>query len=173
MAPAADDQGLHGALREAVQVATGREFNSVLLNHYRDGNDTVGWHADDEPELGPRPVIASLSLGAVRDFCLRRQVKSCRRSLRLELDRRWEGPPNCGGASAAFASAGRAWTGTGPAGPVRTFGRNQLSDSRPCVVSEMGVHLEYSGNPDFSCEAVEDAHGCEKISDAGHTFPAT
>ncbi|MGB1276362.1 MAG: hypothetical protein ACPG77_11495, partial [Nannocystaceae bacterium] len=35
----------------------------------------------------------------------------------------------------------------------------------------MGVHLEYSGNPDFSCEAVEDAHGCEKISGAGHTFP--
>ena len=48
-------------VREAVQVATRRDFNSVLVNHYRNGNDTVGWHSDDEPELGPRPVIASLS----------------------------------------------------------------------------------------------------------------
>ena len=57
--------------REAVQVATGRVFNSCLLNHYRNGNDTVGWHADDEPELGNAPVIASVSLGCARDFSLR------------------------------------------------------------------------------------------------------
>lgn len=43
-------------------------LNSVLLNYYRDGQDSMSWHADDEPELGPNPVIASLSLGAVRTF---------------------------------------------------------------------------------------------------------
>ena len=49
-------------------------FNSVLLNYYRDGNDSVGWHADNEPELGERPVIASLSFGATRTFELRRRT---------------------------------------------------------------------------------------------------
>ena len=43
-------------------------FNSVLVNCYRDGNDYVGWHADDEPELGDRPLIASISFGATRPF---------------------------------------------------------------------------------------------------------
>lgn len=52
-------------LCEQVSVAT---FNSVLVNLYRDGNDGVGWHADDERENGPEPVIASLSLGASRRF---------------------------------------------------------------------------------------------------------
>jgi alkylated DNA repair dioxygenase AlkB len=46
-------------------------FNSVLANLYRDGRDSMGWHSDDEPELGPAPVIASLSLGATRRFVLR------------------------------------------------------------------------------------------------------
>lgn len=45
-------------------------FNSVLLNYYRDGNDSIGMHADDERELGPQPVIASVSLGATRTFKL-------------------------------------------------------------------------------------------------------
>ncbi|HAG71482.1 MAG TPA: alpha-ketoglutarate-dependent dioxygenase AlkB [Gammaproteobacteria bacterium] len=45
-------------------------FNSVLLNYYRDGKDSVAWHADDEPELGVDPIIASVSLGAERDFQL-------------------------------------------------------------------------------------------------------
>jgi len=47
------------------------QFNSVLLNQYRDGNDSVAWHSDDEPELGEDPIIASLSLGASRKFQLR------------------------------------------------------------------------------------------------------
>jgi alkylated DNA repair dioxygenase AlkB len=48
------------------------DFNSmVLLNYHRDGNDSVGWHAGDEPELGNRPVIASLSFGATRTSKLR------------------------------------------------------------------------------------------------------
>lgn len=46
-------------------------FNSVLLNLYRDGQDSMGWHSDDEPELGRNPAIASLSLGATRRFDLR------------------------------------------------------------------------------------------------------
>ena len=58
-------------LRQRVAAATGARFNSVLLNYYRDGRDSMGWHADDEPELGPSPVIASLSLGATRRFRLR------------------------------------------------------------------------------------------------------
>jgi alkylated DNA repair dioxygenase AlkB len=45
-----------------------KRFNSVLLNYYRDGRDTMGWHADDEKELGTQPTIASLSLGAARDI---------------------------------------------------------------------------------------------------------
>lgn len=54
-----------------VSAAAGCPFNAVLANLYRDGQDCMGWHADDEAELGPAPVIASLSLGATRDFVLR------------------------------------------------------------------------------------------------------
>lgn len=59
------------ALREALQQLSGWRFNSLLLNRYRDGRDAMGWHADDEPELDPDAPIASLSLGAPRDFRLR------------------------------------------------------------------------------------------------------
>ncbi|MGL6224028.1 MAG: alpha-ketoglutarate-dependent dioxygenase AlkB family protein [Steroidobacteraceae bacterium] len=58
-------------LLDRVQALTGHPYNSVLLNLYRDGNDGMGWHADDEPELGHNPVIASVSLGATRRFKLR------------------------------------------------------------------------------------------------------
>lgn len=47
-------------------------FNAVLANWYRDGNDRMGWHADNEAELGSNPPVASVSLGARRDFRLRR-----------------------------------------------------------------------------------------------------
>ena len=59
------------AVRRRIEAATGAAFNSVLANLYRDGSDRVGWHADDEPELGPAPVIASASFGAPRRFLLR------------------------------------------------------------------------------------------------------
>jgi alkylated DNA repair dioxygenase AlkB len=49
-------------------------FNSVLLNCYRNGRDRMGWHADNEPELGRNPVIASVSLGATRRFDLKHRV---------------------------------------------------------------------------------------------------
>lgn len=58
-------------LRDRVAARAGAELNSVLANLYRSGADSMGWHADDEPELGPDPLIASLSLGAPRRFCLR------------------------------------------------------------------------------------------------------
>jgi len=54
---------------------SGSPFNSVLANAYRDGRDSMGWHSDDEKELGPRPVIASLSLGAPRRFLLRSKAR--------------------------------------------------------------------------------------------------
>ncbi len=59
--------------RKLMQTLTDTRFNSVLVNRYRDGQDSMGWHADDEPELGPNPIIASLSLGASRKFHLRRK----------------------------------------------------------------------------------------------------
>ncbi|WP_019946975.1 alpha-ketoglutarate-dependent dioxygenase AlkB family protein [Hymenobacter aerophilus] len=58
-------------LRAQLEAATGARFNSVLLNLYRSGQDSMGYHADDEPELGPAPVIASLTLGATRTFRLK------------------------------------------------------------------------------------------------------
>jgi alkylated DNA repair dioxygenase AlkB len=59
------------ALRERVARACDARFNSVLANLYRDGRDSMGWHSDNEPELGRQPVIASLSLGAARRFRLK------------------------------------------------------------------------------------------------------
>lgn len=59
------------SIRARVEALSGYRYNSVLLNLYRDGRDGMGWHADDEPELGRDPVIASVSVGATRRFCLR------------------------------------------------------------------------------------------------------
>lgn len=57
--------------KAGIEIATNYKFNSVLLNWYRDGSDSMGWHADNEKELGLNPIIASLSLGAPRMFRLR------------------------------------------------------------------------------------------------------
>lgn len=67
------------ALRARVSAHEGVEFNSVLVNLYRDGSDSVAFHADDEPELGPSPDdirIASISLGAARRFRVKGPVIS-------------------------------------------------------------------------------------------------
>ena len=61
-------------LRSTVEALAGCQFNSVLLNLYRNGKDSVSWHADDEPDLGPEPVIGSLSLGASRRFEFRKKT---------------------------------------------------------------------------------------------------
>lgn len=58
-------------IRDRLVRETGVAFNSALANLYRDGRDCMGWHSDDEPELGVQPVIASLSLGATRRFVLK------------------------------------------------------------------------------------------------------
>lgn len=58
-------------LKSSCEEVAGARFNSMLANLYRNGEDGVSWHSDDEPELGPQPVVASLSLGAERRFDLR------------------------------------------------------------------------------------------------------
>ncbi len=72
------------ALKNQLEITVGNTFNSVLLNYYRNGQDAMGWHSDDEPELGPQPVIASVSLGAERRFLLREKTKGAR-SIALPL----------------------------------------------------------------------------------------
>ncbi len=68
-------------VRDQLRQATATTFNSVLANCYRDGHDAMGWHSDDEKELGPQPLIASLSLGGERRFALRhRQDPALRRT---------------------------------------------------------------------------------------------
>lgn len=68
------------ALRQRLEDTCQARFNSVLANLYRDGTDSMGWHSDDEPELGAQPVIASVSLGAERMFRLRsRSMRAGRR----------------------------------------------------------------------------------------------
>jgi len=62
-------------VRQVVEALTRRRYNSVLLNLYRDGQDGMGWHADDEPELGSEPAIASVSFGATRRFKLRHRKR--------------------------------------------------------------------------------------------------
>lgn len=59
-------------LRDAASAYTGCHFNFVLVNHYRDGRDSMGRHRDNEPELDPAAPVVSLSLGATRDFVLHR-----------------------------------------------------------------------------------------------------
>ncbi|WP_212630086.1 alpha-ketoglutarate-dependent dioxygenase AlkB [Pseudomonas sp. KB-10] len=59
-------------IRQRVADEVGQPLNAVLLNYYRDGQDSMGWHSDAEPELGRNPLIASLNLGGSRRFDLRR-----------------------------------------------------------------------------------------------------
>ncbi|WP_369691927.1 alpha-ketoglutarate-dependent dioxygenase AlkB [Caulobacter segnis] len=72
------------AIKKTIERLLGRSFNSVLLNYYRDNRDSMGMHSDDEPELGPEPVIASLSIGAVRTLTFKSKLNSDSRKLRLE-----------------------------------------------------------------------------------------
>jgi len=72
-------------MKERVEALSGVRFNSVLLNYYRNGNDSVAWHRDNERILGRNPVIASVSLGQVRNFDIRLQSDHNRKhSIRLE-----------------------------------------------------------------------------------------
>lgn len=72
-------------IKTAIEQESGHNFNSVLLNLYKDGNHSMGWHSDDEKELGPEPTIASLSLGGTRHFKLKhRTEKDKKLSLALQ-----------------------------------------------------------------------------------------
>lgn len=72
-------------IRQVLVEQFGVSFNAVLCNRYRDGQDSMGWHSDDERELGSRPVIASVSLGATRRFRLRAKADKSQ-SMKLDLE---------------------------------------------------------------------------------------
>ncbi|WP_454885550.1 alpha-ketoglutarate-dependent dioxygenase AlkB family protein [Sphingomonas oryzagri] len=88
-------------IRSRIEEAVGSAFNCVLLNWYRDGQDSLSWHADDEKELGKNPVIASANFGATRDFQLRHNADHSHKItiplnhgtlliMRGELQRHWK-----------------------------------------------------------------------------------
>lgn len=70
-------------LKARIETFTQHAFNSVLGNFYRNGNDSMGWHSDDEKELGLNPFIASISLGSTRMFKV--QHKSSKEQIKLLL----------------------------------------------------------------------------------------
>ena len=72
------------AIRRRVEDVTGRRFNSVLANLYRDGRDSVGWHRDSDYAHGGQPDIASVSFGATRTFEMRDQAGRARAAVDLE-----------------------------------------------------------------------------------------
>lgn len=72
------------AIRNEIRQRLGIPCNSVLANLYRDGRDRMGWHSDDEPELGRQPVIVSASFGPSRRFTLRHRRLSSRQALWLD-----------------------------------------------------------------------------------------
>ncbi len=71
-------------IEQKLRAYTDETFTTVLLNLYRDGQDSNGWHADNEKELGVNPVIASVSLGAARFFHLKHNTETSQK-LKLEL----------------------------------------------------------------------------------------
>ncbi|PCI76511.1 MAG: alpha-ketoglutarate-dependent dioxygenase AlkB [SAR86 cluster bacterium] len=73
------------SIHDSVAELSGTNFNSVLINFYRNGQDSVAWHADDEAELGDTPVIASVSLGAERIFELKHKQQTPARKYKLLL----------------------------------------------------------------------------------------
>lgn len=71
-------------IKQAAEAQCGKQFNSALLNYYRDGSDSMGWHSDDEKELSGNPVIASASFGATRVFQFKhKQQKKAKVSVAL------------------------------------------------------------------------------------------
>jgi alkylated DNA repair dioxygenase AlkB len=72
-------------IKSRVEAVARMDFNSVLLNYYRDHRDSMGLHSDDEPELGERPILASLSLGEERNFILKHKHEKALKPVRLKL----------------------------------------------------------------------------------------
>jgi alkylated DNA repair dioxygenase AlkB len=73
-------------LRRRVEDAAQEHFDSVLVNYYRNERDSVAMHSDDENELGPEPVIASLSIGETRTFVMRHKTDRSQKIRRLDLE---------------------------------------------------------------------------------------
>ena len=72
-------------LKQKTQELSGYDFNTCLANLYRHGNDSMGWHADDEKVLGKNPVIASISLGGIRRFQFKHKTnKDLKESIELQ-----------------------------------------------------------------------------------------
>lgn len=72
-------------IKEKVEVFMNVKFTTVLLNYYRDGNDSNGWHADNEKELGKNPIIASISFGAKRVFQMKHNTNKDQK-FKIELE---------------------------------------------------------------------------------------
>lgn len=72
-------------IRRRVESLIEHDFNSVLLNYYRDQKDRMGMHSDDEPELGRQPVIASLSLGETRTLLFRHRSRKDLKTIKIAL----------------------------------------------------------------------------------------
>lgn len=72
-------------LKNQLEADLNTKFNSVLINYYRDGSDHMSWHADDEKELGPNPVIASLSFGETRSFQLKHKFDKSKPTFNLPI----------------------------------------------------------------------------------------
>jgi alkylated DNA repair dioxygenase AlkB len=70
---------------ERVEATTGIQFTSVLVNLYRDGKDGVGWHRDRDRELGPKPIVASVSFGETRPFEIRHKFNKELEKIRIPL----------------------------------------------------------------------------------------
>lgn len=71
-------------IKQKVENSSNHSFNTLLINLYRDGNDSNGWHADNEKELGQNPIIASVSFGETRPFHFKhRRIKAERHKLNL------------------------------------------------------------------------------------------
>jgi alkylated DNA repair dioxygenase AlkB len=72
-------------IKNEVEEICQEQFTTVLLNLYRNGKDSNGWHADNEKELGQNPVIASVSFGAERSFHLQHKtIKEAKLKINLE-----------------------------------------------------------------------------------------
>ncbi len=74
------------AIKQKVEIQTGIEFTSVLVNLYRDGRDGVAWHRDRDRELGPRPIVASVTFGETRPFEIRHKFRKDLEKIRIPLD---------------------------------------------------------------------------------------
>jgi len=73
-------------IKDKVEATTGITFTSVLLNLYRTGQDSVSWHRDHGRELGPKPIVASVSFGETRPFEIRHKFRKDLEKIRIPLD---------------------------------------------------------------------------------------